>query len=310
MTQQNFPRVTIVTVVLNLLQNNREDMFRRCVQSIRQQTYPHIEHIVIDGASTDGTVELLQSMGLTFFSEKDTGIYDAMNKGILKATGQYIAFMNSDDYYASPTAVASMVQKMVETNADGAYGRAYIVGRPGKKDLLKSYWIGQAFYRMPVCHQAFFCTVASLKEQGLFDTSFRIAGDYNSIYKMVMNGKLIVPVQEKIACFVLGGISTQLIQKSKDESIRVIENNLNIPLSVAQTIAQNKYVPFRLYRQLRKRLHPKMVLAFDYVFLKQLLYRFIHSVATIHLRKGSRYIQLFGIRIIGQNNPTTRIEKE
>ena len=305
MTQKDLPCVTIVTVVLDLIKNKREEMFRRCVQSIRQQTYPNIEHMVIDGASTDGTIDLLETMNLTYFSEKDTGIYDAMNKGILKATGKYIAFMNSDDYYASPTAVQSIVQKMIETNADGAYGRAYIVGRPGKKDLLKSYWIGQVLYRMPVCHQAFFCTVDSLKEQGLFDTSFRIAGDYNAICKMVVSGKLIVPVSQAVACFVLGGISTQFIQKAKDESIRVIEQNLGVSSKQAHAIAQNKYVPFRLYKQMRKRIHPDMVHSFDTVFVKQLWYRCLHFMVTLHLRKGSRYVRLFGIRLIGQDNKHT-----
>ena len=90
------PLLTVVTVVLNLIQNHREISFRNCVESTAAQTYPHIEHLVIDGGSTDGTLELLRSLQkqkkISCFSEKDRGIYDAMNKGIRRASGSTLSF--------------------------------------------------------------------------------------------------------------------------------------------------------------------------------------------------------------------------
>ena len=95
----NTPLVTVVTVCLNVIQTGRKEMFLQCVESVRRQTYPRIEHLIIDGASTDGTIPLLQSLNLSFFSEKDTGIYDAMNKGIARGKGEYVLFLNTDDFF-------------------------------------------------------------------------------------------------------------------------------------------------------------------------------------------------------------------
>ena len=95
---EKFPKVTIVTVVYNLIENGREQYFRQCLESVHKQLYQNIEHIVIDGASNDGTIDLLEEYNkkgwIKYYSEPDTGIYDAMNKGIEKATGKYIVFLN------------------------------------------------------------------------------------------------------------------------------------------------------------------------------------------------------------------------
>ncbi len=297
----NTPKITIVTVVLNLIKNSRKDVFIRCINSIREQTYPNIEHIVIDGASTDGTIDLLREMNLNFISEKDSGIYDAMNKGIRRATGKYIAFMNSDDYYAHPNAIQDVIDKFLQTNADAVYGKAKIVERLNKKDKQNTYHIGTALYHMPVCHQAFFCTVDSLKRIGLFDTSFEIAADYNSIYQLVLSGCLIVPVNSVTACFSCAdGISAD-IQQSKNESTRVVYDNIAKITAITQEqaidIINDKYVPFHIYRSCYKKINPAMKKQFHKVYLKQFLRRTLRWLFTIRLAKRNRCIQLFGIRL-------------
>ena len=115
------PKVTVITVTLNLIKNGREKIFRQCVESVHRQTYKNIEHLIIDGASTDGTLELIaeyEKKGwLRCVSEPDKGMADAMNKGIKNATGEYIAILNSDDYYILD-AIEVSVEKLLSAGAD------------------------------------------------------------------------------------------------------------------------------------------------------------------------------------------------
>ncbi len=90
--------VTVVTITYNLIKSGREKYVRQCIECVHNQTYQNIEHIIIDGASSDGTLEIFKDYPwLKVFSEPDKGIYDAMNKGVAKASGKYIVFLNSDD---------------------------------------------------------------------------------------------------------------------------------------------------------------------------------------------------------------------
>ena len=127
------PKVTIVTITYNLLEANREKTFRQCVESVHNQTYENIEHIVIDGASNDGTIELLKEYAdknwLTYYSEPDTSIYNAMNKGLAKATGEYITFLNSDDFYHNLEGISKTVKTIVNSNADFVYSDFIAAGR-------------------------------------------------------------------------------------------------------------------------------------------------------------------------------------
>ena len=95
------PLITVITPTDNLLQNNNADAFNLLVQLLDMQTYPNIEHIIIDNGSTDGTIEFLKDYKnqgyLTFFSERDTGKFNAYNKGIMHAKGKYITFLSCDD---------------------------------------------------------------------------------------------------------------------------------------------------------------------------------------------------------------------
>ena len=106
------PKVTVITATYNLIKNGREKSFRQCVESVHHQTYKNIEHLIIDGASTDGTLELIaeyEKKGwLRCVSEPDKGMADAMNKGIQKASGEYVIILISDDYYILDAIEVSM----------------------------------------------------------------------------------------------------------------------------------------------------------------------------------------------------------
>ena len=92
---KGYQKVSVITVIKDLVKNGRIDSFKECVDSIRRQTYPNIEHLVVDGASTDGTIDLLKKLKCHYVSLVDHGIYEAMNTGIRKSTGEYIIFINS-----------------------------------------------------------------------------------------------------------------------------------------------------------------------------------------------------------------------
>ena len=121
------PLVTIVTITYNLIKSGREKTFLQTVESIKKQTYDNIEYIIIDGASTDGTIDLVKSLGLTYYSEKDNGIYDALNKGIARATGKYICFMHSDDFFNNVDAVKLSVEALEKENADFSFAKANFI---------------------------------------------------------------------------------------------------------------------------------------------------------------------------------------
>ena len=130
-------KVSIITVVYN-----GAAFIRDCIESILNQTHPDIEYIIIDGKSTDGTVDIVQSYGTKiarFISEPDKGLYDAMNKGISIATGEVIGLLNADDFYRHNRVIENMVATFERTGSDAVYGDMLYVERTNPTKL-KRYW--------------------------------------------------------------------------------------------------------------------------------------------------------------------------
>lgn len=155
--KNNTPKVSIVTTTLNLFKDNRQEFFRKCIESVHNQTYPNIEHIIIDGASTDDTLELIkeyQKKGwITYYSERDKGIDDAYNKGLKKATGKYIAYMNSDDCYYADDVIETSIKMMEEEQADYCYGSEEKVFRDGSLFMIWNPKVENFWKDMPFSHQ-------------------------------------------------------------------------------------------------------------------------------------------------------------
>ena len=119
-------KLTVITPTLNSAAT-----IRNCIESIRTQDYPDIEHLVIDGGSTDATLDIVNSYGITCVSEPDAGIYDAFNKGIRAATGDIVHILNSDDQYTAPDCVSTVMSLMKERKLDLCHGYAEQVTRDG-----------------------------------------------------------------------------------------------------------------------------------------------------------------------------------
>ncbi|MCJ7547018.1 MAG: glycosyltransferase [Deltaproteobacteria bacterium] len=178
------PLITVVTVV-----KNGEAFLEETIISVLEQSYKNVEYIVIDGGSTDGTIDIIKKYEDRidyWVSEPDTGIYDAMNKGIRKASGELINLLNADDYL-EPDAVESIAEKYRDMDEHGIlYGNAYYIDEAySVKSEYYSFlrpWIG-----MTVNHQSMFVHRCIYDRIGLYDTAYKLCGDYDFFLRCVEN---------------------------------------------------------------------------------------------------------------------------
>lgn len=182
------PKVTIVTVCYNAA-----DSIQKTMESVLNQNYPNIEYLIIDGASTDQTLVIIEQMKTAFtkkgidfrcYSEKDRGIYDAMNKGIQQATGKWINFMNSGDgFYASDVLMKTFQDDPAENllYGDTIFQMSFgdILLKPKNIDCLQKH--------MVFCHQSVFIPTQEMKDYP-FGLQYRIAGDYKFFYDYYRRG--------------------------------------------------------------------------------------------------------------------------
>jgi glycosyltransferase involved in cell wall biosynthesis len=180
------PLVSIVTVCLNAGLT-----IRSAIESVQQQTYSDIQHIVVDGASSDGTLEIAREYidrRVTVWSEKDYGIYDAMNKGLALATGDYVAYLNSDDFYSGNTVIQQVVTTIQETASDVIFGDLSYVQKGNPKQRVR-YWKSQRFESgsfvrgFAPAHPTFFMKRNLLDELGGFDLSYSLAADFDLMFR-------------------------------------------------------------------------------------------------------------------------------
>jgi glycosyltransferase involved in cell wall biosynthesis len=153
------PLVTVVTATYNLIQAGRAETFRQCMESVHGQTYKNIEHIIIDGASSDGTLELIQEYvdkgwGVCF-SEPDEGLWDALYKGHQRANGQFVNYMNSDDYFCRIDSIEIAVKSLIKRNADWFFSEGMIVREDGTAYPFPTSLYG-IFSCLGILHQSIF----------------------------------------------------------------------------------------------------------------------------------------------------------
>ena len=183
------PLVSIITPTLNIVENEHADEFNLLVTLLEMQTYPNIEHIVIDGSSTDETIDLLKDYKnkgyINFFTEKDTGKYHALNKGIMRAKGKYIAFLSCDDFYHDITAIADAVAAMENEKADFLFSPAYCRHPEGYTYLFMPAMYN-AFQVIPCSRQGMIFKRSMLEEERYFDEKFKIMSDMDLIIRLLM----------------------------------------------------------------------------------------------------------------------------
>ena len=186
-------RVSVVTTVLN-----GASTIESAIESVLGQTHQDIEYIIVDGGSTDGTVDVIGRYGdriARFVSEPDRGIFDGMNKGIMLASGEIIGILNADDMYASDGVIETVARAMQEQNADVCWGDLVYVDASDTDKVIR-YWRSSRYedgkFRrgwMPP-HPTFFVKKGVYDEYGVFDLTFPIAADYELMLRFLEKHKV------------------------------------------------------------------------------------------------------------------------
>lgn len=211
-------KVSIITVSYN-----SADTIEQTIQSVLNQTYKNIEYIIIDGQSTDGTVNVVRKYERfidCFVSESDNGIYDAMNKGITHATGDIIGILNSDDWYEEE-AVAMVVRCFRDRDAELVYGKKWVVNKNGKRKCHNKQPLEHIWHTPVVPHSTVFVKREIYIKYGVFDTKYKIAADYELILRFYAEGVKFEYIDEMISNFRSSGISSVNCIQSADEAKKV-----------------------------------------------------------------------------------------
>lgn len=230
-------KVSIITVVLN-----NADTIAQAIDSVLSQDYPDLEYIVIDGQSTDGTIDIIKSYGnkiSQWVSGKDGGIYPAMNKGLKMATGQIIGILNADDVYASNKVISGIVATMQQNNADTAYADLNYVSRNDLTKVIR-YWRSGAYKKgsfkfgwMPP-HPTFFVKKSVYEKCGVFDTTLRSAADYELMLRLLHKNQISTCYWPHVAVNMrVGGESNKdvknRIKANNEDALAWKKNDLKMP---------------------------------------------------------------------------------
>lgn len=225
-------KISIITSVYN-----NQETIAEAINSVLSQTYSDIEYIIIDGGSTDDTVNIIKSYQnrlAAFISEPDKGIYDGLNKGIKLATGDVIGFLHSDDLYENNRVIEKVALAFIDNAIDSAYGDLTYVNKNDPTKIIR-YWKSGKFLLnklrngwMPP-HPTFFVKRKVYEQYGLFDTHFRIAADYDLMLRFL--GKYQISTQYIPSVLIkmrVGGESNKSLKnvlRKSAEDLQAMKNN-------------------------------------------------------------------------------------
>ena len=233
-------KISIITVTYHA-----EATLERTLQSVAQQTYPDIEHLIIDGASTDRTLEIArQYPHATVFSEPDKGLYDAMNKGLQRATGDYLCFLNAGDKLHSKETLAHIASSVSDGSSIGViYGDTHIVDAQGqflrnRRLTPPEHLTWQSFKDgMLVCHQAFYIN----RQIALsYDTTYRFSADFDWCIRCMKEGEKRgmqnLYVHEPLADYLAEGMTTANHKASLKERFKIMARHYGLLPTIGQHI--------------------------------------------------------------------------
>lgn len=225
-------KISVITAVYN-----RANTIGSAIESVRAQSHPDVEHIIQDGGSRDGTLDIVRAAAdgeIDLVSEADGGIYDAINRGIARAKGDVIGLMHSDDFFASPEVLAKVANAFTDPLVDGVYGDLEYV-RADDIGKVVRYWRAGSFRNarlrfgwMPP-HPTLYLRREVFARFGSYDTSFRIAADYDAMLRYLSGGQVkIAYIPEVMVRMRLGGESNRSFERvwlKSREDYRAIRKN-------------------------------------------------------------------------------------
>jgi glycosyltransferase involved in cell wall biosynthesis len=241
-----------VTISIVTATYNSADTLPQCLASVALQNYLNREHVIVDGASTDSTIEVINqhlSQITSFTSEPDTGIYDALNKGIAQTTGHVVGFLHSDDFYASSDALSKIAKAFEDPQVCAVYGDLEYVSQRDASKVIRR-WQGKPFRTkdlsrgwMPA-HPTLYVRRDWYAKIGGFDTSYRIAADYHSVLRLFSQPEFkAVYIPGVLVCMRLGGASNRslkaIIKKSKEDWRALRSCNYSLLSSMQAIVLKN-----------------------------------------------------------------------
>lgn len=226
-------RVSVITINYNNL-----DGLIKTHQSILRQNYYHFDHIVIDGYSTDGSIEYLESNCKNYLISRDSGIYDAMNKGIDRASGNWIVFLNSGDIFY-PHAIREMMDVINQNDFDFVISAIDIFSSSGKfifKKIPNNLNYSDYLNSMPAAHMSFFVKKSIYTKLGNYNNKFKVSGDFDLIQRLFRLTKNYAALEISIGAFYLGG---------KSSSFKVIREDFKILSQYGMPLSKNVCIFFK-----------------------------------------------------------------
>lgn len=227
-------KISVVTVTYNRVASVEDAM-----KSVQSQDYPNVEHVIQDGVSTDGTLEVMQGYAgpQTFIeSARDGGIYDAINKGIARTTGNVVGLMHSDDFFADEQVLSDVAKAFENPEVDGVYGDLDYVAEQDTSRIIRRWRSGEyAPHKlrqgwMPP-HPTLYLRRSVFDKWGTYDTSFKIAADYDAMLRYLSKGQIKVAYVPKVFVKMrVGGESNKSLKKimlkSKEDYRALRQNNV------------------------------------------------------------------------------------
>jgi len=255
------PKITIVTICYNAA-----DVVEETILSVVNQTYPNVEYIIIDGNSTDGTVDIIKKYesNISYWvSEPDGGIYDAMNKGIKMATGEWINFMNAGDMFFD-TGILEYVAYMIKDETDFLFGdEASYFGEKLLKIKAYPFYEHLPLHRMSgFNHQCSFVKT-SVAKKNLFDLSFKLAADYKMMIDLYRQGKVFQQIPIVIAIYDRTGITSKRKGLYLYETLKVDYPNRKVLNKIVTDLLLARGFVHRLIRRPMMMLLPKLMLKYE-----------------------------------------------
>ncbi len=248
------PFFTIITIVYN-----NEDFIEDCIKSVLSQTYNDYEYIIIDGGSTDNTLPIINKYKKNIsriISEKDSGIYEAFNKGLNYANGKYIGFLNSDDFYKDKSVLESISKEIISKKTDIIFSNIKIIDRNSNRTLRvqnsKNFRPFLLRFGIAPPHPTFYCSQKVYKEVGKYSTRYKVSADFEMMVRILYKNRYsFCHLNRIIVIMRSGGISNNSFIGKINQNIEIVraakENSLytNVILILFK-------IPFKIVEILRR----------------------------------------------------------
>jgi glycosyltransferase involved in cell wall biosynthesis len=235
MSKTTMPTISVITVIYN-----GKSYLEKTIISVASQTYPKVEYIIIDGGSSDGTIDIIKkySNNINYWiSEPDNGIYDAMNKGVQAATGSWILFLNAGDTFFDDNTIEkfnSFLSKNSHNTPALIFGDVMLIYPNGSEEKRHLKNSNTFLIRNMICHQCIFYSDTLFKQVGLFNLNYKLAADFEHFTRIRWKKFKITKINTVISKYGLDGVSAsrESIKQIWKERIRIFKEASYMPFIV------------------------------------------------------------------------------